>query len=273
MGYNYKKLRADIDTMDTLTGVIGQSVEGRKLYYIKLGEGDTKVFLNGAHHGLEWLTSKFLMRFAKDVLKNKNGYLLGYDLITLLNEKSIYIVPMVNPDGVERAVCGGKPYKNVWQANARGVDLNHNYNALWERAKALEPENGIYGPGPTRYGGEAPESEPESRCVADFTRICKFDMVIALHSQGREIFYDFEGMASGRARDIAKSMEECSVFKLMHPTGIASYGGYKDWFIKEFGKPGYTIEIGEGKNPLPERDLPKIYKETLPVIMRAISLA
>ena len=74
----------------------------------------------------------------------------------------------------------GKPN---WQANANGVDLNHNYDALWEVGKAAEVENGIFGPGPTRYSGETFESESESRAVANFSRSMNFDLVIALHSR------------------------------------------------------------------------------------------
>ena len=54
------------------------------------------------------------------------------------------------------------------------------------------------------------------------------------------------------------------------PTGTASFGGCKDWFIKEFGKAGFTIEIGSGKNPLPMEKLDEIYNENARIILKAM---
>lgn len=76
-------------------------------------------------------------------------------------------------------------FQKNWQANIKGVDLNHNYNASWYESKIAEESYGVYGPGPTRYGGPYPESEPESRSVADFTRNHNFRLILAYHSQGK----------------------------------------------------------------------------------------
>jgi len=53
-------------------------------------------------------------------------------------------------------------------------------------------------------------------------------------------------------------------------TGSAAFGGCKDWFIKEFGKSGFTVEIGHGKNPLPEEMLNKIYEENAKMVLCAL---
>ena len=63
-------------------------------------------------------------------------------------------------------------------------------------------------------------------------------MLLAFHSQGREIYYDFDGMTGENSVEIAKKMAEESGYAVCIPTGTASYGGCKDWFIKEFGKRG-----------------------------------
>ena len=133
--------------------------------------------------------------------KSRREPLWGIDPACICRE--IIIIPCVNPDGVELAT-GGKAEGDMsainpsgdyskWQANARGVDLNHNYDALWNESKALEKEYGITGPGATRYAGTFPLSEPETKALAEFTRNKNFEMVIAFHSQGKVIYHGFMG--------------------------------------------------------------------------------
>ena len=95
----------------------------------------------------------------------------------------------------------------------------------------------------------------------------KFDAIAAFHSQGQEIYYDFDGMASQKAQKIAERMAQESGYAVAHPVGSASYGGCKDWFIKEFGKLGFTIEIGKGKNPLPLSMLNDIFEENAKIAL------
>ena len=75
-------------------------------------------------------------------------------------------------------------------------------------------------------------------------------MLIALHSQGEEIYYDFCGNAPEGARERAQKMAAAGGYRVCEPKGTAAFGGMKDWFIDEFKKEGYTLEIGKGKNPL-----------------------
>jgi g-D-glutamyl-meso-diaminopimelate peptidase len=164
---------------------------------------------------------------------------------------------------------GSTDFSALWQANNRGVDLNHNYNAAWLLSKEAEPAYGITGPGPTRYSGTAPESEPESRTVADFTRAHNFRLVLAYHSQGQVIYWNFMGMAPPEAIVIGQQLSEASGYVLDQTTGIASYAGYKDWFIQEYRRPGYTVEVGLGRNPLPVSQFDQIYNDNLELLLLA----
>lgn len=251
---DFKKLYRDIPVFS-----IGESVEGRSLIAIKLGNGTRRIFYSGAHHGMEWLTAKVLFKLASDLASGV------HNANELLNGVSLYIVPMVNPDGVRLAADG-----NTWQANARGVDLNHNYDAMWQLSKSLEAGCGITEPGPTRFGGEYPESEPESRAVANFTRQNKFDMVIALHSQGEVIYYDFCGSVPNGTEEYLARFENVSTYRRDMPNGISAYGGFKDWFIKQFKKPGFTVEIGLGENPLPLSAFDEVYEGVLPILLEGL---
>lgn len=293
--YTYQELESDIQDLKANYPAlevqsIGKSVWGKELYCIRLGMGNAKLLYSGAHHGMEWITSALLMRFAGEYLSaEEDGRALrGFNVAALSRRASLYIVPMVNPDGVQLATSGipkclgnaekqrllrinGSDDFSKWQANARGVDLNHNYDAMWQESKALETEYGIFSPGPTRFSGEYAESEPESRTVADLTRKMEFLLTIAFHSQGKVIYHGFMGKEPQNSLKIAKAFTRISPYKLDSTEGIASYGGYKDWFVDKFNRPGYTIEVGEGQNPLPACQLNRIYNETLPIMLGAMT--
>lgn len=291
--YTYDILTQDIERLKKeYPGIItfrsiGTSLCGRVLHRLTIGTGSTRVFYNGAHHGMEWLTAALLMRFAEECANalQQGKKFREVNLYELFDDVTLEIVPMVNPDGVELAAHGlsenNPNYRNLlamngdnfseWQANNRGVDLNHNYNAGWAESKSAEAANGIHGAGATRFSGIAPESEPESRAVADFTRSQQFDLVIAFHSQGQVIYWDFNGEIPPRGREIGEYFTTVSPYVLDRTEGIASFGGYKDWFIQTFHKPGYTVEIGLGKNPLPMEQLAKIYKDTIGILLGGLT--
>ncbi|ADY55259.1 gamma-D-glutamyl-{L}-meso-diaminopimelate peptidase I [Syntrophobotulus glycolicus DSM 8271] len=293
INYTYDVLNWDIwslkDRYPALgVGVAGQSVLGRNLYYLRLGSGPNQVFFNASHHSLEWITTVLLMKFTENFLKayTAGTAIRGYRPRDIWNRSSIYIIPMVNPDGIELVLNGlrsGNPYdeslirwnngstnfSRVWQANIRGVDLNHNYDASWQLSKQAEAAYGITGPGPTRYSGPYPESEPESRTVADFTRARDFRLVIAYHSQGEVIYWNYQNMAGAAARNIGERFSAVSGYALDETTGIASYAGYKDWFIERYRRPGYTVEVGSGTNPLPISQFPQIYNANEELLLLA----
>ena len=267
--YDYRQLENDLSRIlekcPFITyEVIGNSVEGRNIYAIRLGGGKRELSYNGSHHGSEWITSKLLMKFIDDWC---DAYRLGtrlggYDIRGLADAFSIYVVPMVNPDGVELAKT-----VETWQANANGVDINHNYDAGWEEYRALAEAEGYNEPGPTRYPGPFPESEPETRAMVEFTRSKNFEYVIALHSQGEVIYWQFDGFNPPEARRIAERIAESTGYLLDETTGLSSYSGYKDWFIKEFNRPGFTVEVGFGKNPLPLSQFDGIYDDILEMLV------
>lgn len=265
--------------------VIGKTCFGREIQAVRLGEGETCSLVVGAHHGLEWITSLVLLRYIEHFCHcwQEGRELLGYRPAEMAQTRSCWVVPMLNPDGVDialrripterlaevTALCPWEQLPCCWQANGRGVDLNHNYDALWQQGKALEPVYGILGPGPTRYGGEAPLSEPESRALAEFTEKISPRLVVAYHSQGEEIYYSFGENTPRAGSQMADLLCGVSGYRKMEPEGIAGCRGYKDWFISRFHRPGFTVEVGRGKNPLPLEQFPEIYRKNLPLLLLA----
>lgn len=294
--YTYRVLKDDLlrlrrEYPQAEVGSIGKSVWGSELYYVRLGTGRNKIMYNGAHHGMEWITAAMLIRFAEDFLRSlrDGSSLRGFNTAALSRRCSLYLVPMVNPDGVQLAAEGIPPRLDRfekqkllrmngsadfthWQANARGVDLNHNYDAAWQTSKAMEREYGVYAPCATRFSGQKPESEPESRALADFTRRYGFSLSIAFHSQGKVIYHGFMGKEPPDSRKIARAFTKISPYRIDKTEGIASYGGFKDWFVDKFNRPAFTVEVGEGTNPLPPEALPQIYAETLPILLGAMTV-
>jgi Predicted carboxypeptidase len=269
-------------------GTAGKSILGKNLYYIRLGNGPNQVFYNGSHHGTEWITSLLLMKFIEDFSKaySARGNIGSFNTNTIWNSSSIYIIPMVNPDGVDlvQGVIGpgnpyyqqavslnntGRPLSQVWKANIRGVDLNVNYPAEWDRGKQYEISQGITGPAPQEYGGTAPLSEPESLAVYNFTLQHNFRLVIAFHSQGRVIYWQFEGLAPAESLGIARRFSAINGYTIELNPGEAAFAGYKDWFILQYRRPGFTIEVGVGPNNVPVTQFDTIYRENLGVLLLA----
>lgn len=269
-------------------GSIGTSVMGKNLYYIRLGRGPREVSYNGSHHGNEWISTPLLMKFIENFSKaySVGGNIRGYNIPNIFNSSSIYIVPMVNPDGVNMVTYWpnypspvyeqaaqlnntGLPLPRVWKANIRGVDLNLNYPAEWEREKQLQLEQGINSPRPRDYGGEAPLSEPESLAMYNFTRNHNFRLVIAYHTQGEVIYWQFLDLAPPEALTIANIFSRASGYTVVDIAGEAAYAGYKDWFIQDFRRPGYTIELGRGVNPLPISQFNSIYEKNEEIMLLA----
>lgn len=107
VNYNYSLLFQNLITLNHTYPFlniqsVGNSVLGKNIYVVKLGKGSKKVFYSASIHANEWITSVLLMKFIEDycIAYNNNSKLYGYSIRRLFNSVSIYIMPMVNPDGV-----------------------------------------------------------------------------------------------------------------------------------------------------------------------------
>ena len=254
-------------------GSIGKSLLGRELSLLRLGRGKRNIIYVGTHHAMEWHTGVVLILFADDYVRR---YSEGDSYVKhLFEEFSIWVIPVLNPDGVELrrqgGIAGGLLCKRLrkmngesddftlWQANARGVDLNHNYNSGFSEYKKLEEEMGITCGSPTKYSGEFPESEPESAALAVFTRTLSPEAVVSLHTQGEEIYYTGGGVRLDSAEKKALSFAGLTGYEPQIPTGTAAYGGYCDYTTEKLGIPSLTVECGLGENPLPNSAVTEIY--------------
>lgn len=281
-----QRLKAEYPFLKVAT--CGKTVMGKELFALCFGSGKRKVLYVGGTHATEWITSLFLLDFCESLLQGERQgtCLSGYSVKEIFDEVTFIAIPMLNPDGVDIALSGisgcGKMKEEIydickfnfsqWNANANGVDLNHNFNADWYSLRDFEEQNGITSPSPRRYGGPYPESEPESKAIVEFLRNVKVDRLYSFHSQGEEIFYDYKNIMSEKGLIMAKALQGVSGYTLVNNEGHYSSGGLKDWFIGEFRKPGFTIEIGKGKNPLPLEEYDYIYNSALPLAVLGLIL-
>ncbi|GIO41136.1 M14 family metallopeptidase [Paenibacillus apis] len=257
--------------------VLGESVLGEPLWAVRLGKGAEQVHMNAAVHANEWITAPLLLRYVEELAARRlAGGATELDAVTL------WAVPLSNPDGADLAQdgippgCawaeqlaawnGGSRDFRRWKANIRGVDLNDQFPAGWE----LERERrGVAGPAPQDYGGPHPLCEPEAAALARLTREAGFSRVLSLHTQGKEIYWNYRDCEPREAEPLAARMAAAGEgYQSVKLTG--SDAGYKDWFIHEFRRPGYTVEAGEGVNPLPPEQYDEIYRGLAPVLAEFI---
>lgn len=261
---------------------VGKSVLGRKLYAVGMGNMKNAVLYAGGIHAQEWITTSLLLRFFDELCTE--GEMYGVQLEEIWENRGLIVLPLCNPDGVEIALGGVRTARHLsglveqlqaqsersWQANARGVDLNHNFDAGFSELRKMEEAGGINGPGPRQYGGRLPGSEPETRAMMSVCIGLNVKKVFAYHSQGEEIYYDYGENTPANARLLADALAACSGYRVCKPEGLASHGGFKDWFIQATGRPGFTIEVGKGENPLPITDLEPIYQKLRELLLIGI---
>ena len=196
--YDYSARRKVIDSLCAeyefiKRSVIGRSCGGRDIYALKIGSAAEYSLIAAAFHGSEHITSVVLLMFIEELAAavKSGGYLCGLNAARALGDRGVIFIPCVNPDGCEISInginaCGelGSTVKRLclgdfehWNANLRGVDINHNFNADWKNLKNKEIKAGIFGPSPTRFGGYRPESEPETLAL---TELCRTGFTIEL---------------------------------------------------------------------------------------------
>ena len=257
---------------------IGRSVLGNEIPAVKVGEGEHKILYVATHHSLERITSSLLLKFMSELAVFFDEKTKEYNIDSgyIYRSRTLYFVPMLNPDGVELAVNGlqrdnviydrliqlnpGADFSH-WQANARGIDLNHNYNCDFDLYREYANSEGINMPCKSKYPGNAPESEPEiSSLTAFINALQPIDYIYSFHTQGEEIYGSYRGKYPDNAKEVGKVLSRLSGYELKTPNEkSACYSGLLEWYISTYNLPAYTIECGRGENPLPPKDLTDIY--------------
>lgn len=284
--YDSTELYHDLENLVNMypfikTNVIGYSVLGKPIIEIVIGNGSKKIHMNGSFHANEWITTSIMMHWLYEYLELVCKEKATAEKLDLYKDTTISFVPMVNPDGVD-LVLNGLPdlpdYKaallqmndlstdfSQWKANIRGIDLNNQYPANWE----IEKERKIpKAPAPRDYPGDAPLTEPEALALSTLVENSDFDRVLAFHTQGEEIYWGYLRKEPAEAEHIVKEFEKLSGYKAVRD--IDSHAGFRDWYVNKWRKPGFTIELGNGVNPLPFDQFDEIYKKSKGIFYSAL---
>ena len=293
MSYPYWLLTMNIEALKNKypfiqVGSFGQSVLGKSLPYIRLGRGSNNVFYHASMHANEWINSVVMMKFIEDYADayENNTEIAGENIRELYDKTSIYIAPMVNPDGVDlvlgalntnsaayrnaRTIASNYPsipFPDGWKANILGVDLNQQFPAGWLLARENKFAQGFVRPAPRDFVGYGPLTEPESLAIYDFTLINDFNLILAYHTQGEVIFWRYQNLEAPNAEEIGEQFANVSGYLLDDTIETGSFAGYRDWFIQDYRRPGYTVETGLGTNPLPISQFEKIYNDNIGILI------
>ena len=81
------------------------------------------------------------------------------------------------------------------------------------------------------------------------------------------IYWRYLNYEPAGSREIAQYFSEVSGYAVEETPQESGYAGYKDWFIQDYNRPGYTIEAGIGQNPLPLSQFGQIYEDNRGILL------
>lgn len=301
--YTYGEFQRDMAALQNNAGTalrvdeIGQTVDGNKLYDFRVGNpaAERHLLVFGGIHAREYITAQLVMRQLVQLLSDQstNGSYENIAVWELLSNTEIHFIPMANPDGIGISQLGleglrteavretvrqiaakdGKAltesYLRQWKSNANGVDLNRNFDALWESYN-----DHLGHASADHYKGTAPECELESKALADLTRQFQFDATLSYHTQGEVIYWNFgqEGELKNMTLLLANRVSELTGYRLDGNFQALDTAGYKDWAISKLGIPSLTIEAGHGGNPVDPAQMDAIWRENRNVVPMTLKL-
>lgn len=246
---------------DAVVTVIGRSILGRDIHCYKIGTGERVITLVGSHSGRERVSVATLYGLIEffDEKSTRGGTFCDVNIGILLQLFTFMIIPCPNPDGVEMCAAGisktplyerqmrmngGSEDSFAWEANARGVDLNHNYGARFLEYKgAFEREEGISA-GAVGFSGEYPESEPESHGIANLLRTVAPCAVLCLRDGGGVI-----SAPSGEERcvRIAARLADAVGYRRECPPVRESYGSLSEYAGAALMIPSFSVRLSVGE--------------------------
>ena len=236
---------------------IGYSIEGRELNVIKISdnagseEAEPNIWVMGCHHAREWISVEVPLLFAQYLLEH---YQDNADVRRAVDGAQLYIIPLLNPDGLEFSI---HTYR-MWRKNRRnngdltwGVDINRNYGYMWGYDNEGSSPNSYY----EDYRGPSPFSEPETDAIRQFLLAHPPAGTISYHNFSQLIIYPW-GYTHTPAPDaaemnaIAAEMSDLiyQVSGRVYQYGSAEVlyltnGDLLDWVYGTFGTPAFTVEL------------------------------
>lgn len=300
--YSYDQMCRDIKSLQNAYGnliqvqVIGTSADNRSIHEITIGNPSAQkhIMIQAGIHAREYLTPLLAMQQLEQILKNyQSGEYKGRKVSDMLSQVAVHIIPMSNPDGISisqfglssikskelqdmvlrcydsdvtlgRTTFALEEYLKRWKANARGVDLNHNFDSDW-----INVATATILPSYSGYRGTGVFSEPESLALGVLADKYPWAATVSYHSMGNIIYWDAVNNAQKESSQLlAQAISGVNGFALDNSMGK---GGFKDWMQAKAGSaPSITLEIGRVACPIPISEYPSIWAENRAVMAETI---
>ena len=276
---SYEDLVRDITSLSTIENIdffiVGYSTMGQPIYGVHIGSYEGKQeLIEGAIHAREYFVTPLLCRIVR--------YLSEQEFAG-----GIYVLPLVNPDGVRLVLDGvdwikcpetrnyllnvnnGETNFSQWKADALAVDLNVNFDALWGTGT-----QNVFCPSSGNFVGYYPNSERETRLLIDCAYAVNPNITLSFHTKGEVIFYGFDTLSADeldRDKNIADSISQVNGYAVTKTEG--SVGGFSDWVSLYLGVPAFTIEVAPvtAPTPVPLEYLDTAFEENKDVLVTALN--
>lgn len=294
--HSYKELEGDLQSLESNHSSIvklqtlGTSLENRNIYAVKISdnvdrdEQEPGVLFLGCHHAREWISVEVPLLLARRLAE---GYEGDPAIRELVDRSEIWIVPLLNPDGLEYSINVYRYWRKNRRANADGtfgVDLNRNYGYMWGR----DDQGSSAWPDAEDYRGVSAFSEPETRAVRDLFLGRNFLATVSYHSYSQSILYPwgFADIPTGKDESLrALGLEMAGLIETLNGRSYAcgqaasslyvTNGDFADWTFGVSGVPSYTIElppidVQRGGFFNAEDEIEGVFRENLPAMLRLI---
>ena len=249
---DYRDYRAITAHLEQLAGTgraelvpIGSSLEARTIWAIKIGNGGTKMLVNGTQHAREWISSMATTCVADRLVRD---YDRDPKIRAFVDTTTLWLVPVVNPDGYQYSWASDR----YWRKNRRGnhgVDLNRNFGTAWGGDGSSSRKSSEI------YHGTGPFSEPETAALRDLAKRERIALHIDFHAYGQLILFPWSYTAThapDRARYAAVGDRMASAMFAQHETryrliqSVELYpasGVSSDWMYADVHAMSYGIEL------------------------------
>ena len=201
---------------------IGTTIQGRPIWMVKISdnvgsdEGEPEVLFDALHHAREPLSMGTTLLFMDELL---SGYGTDAEATFVIDERELYFIPCVNPDGYEHNRTTNPNGGGMWRKNRRlngdgsyGVDLNRNDATQWSA-----PNGGSSAtPSSDTYRGSGPFSEPETAALEAFAAARQFAVVASTHTYTDVLLRPY-------------------AFQAGNPANVAEYNQLGAWLVQESG--------------------------------------
>ena len=284
--YTYNEMENDVFELQSKyqeyihVNILGTTADNRNIYEVVLGnpEADKCVMFQATVHAREYMCSQLVMKQIEYYLNNYEKKYKGESIHDILEKVCIHILPMANPDGVTLAQKGvkgirdktlRKKLKNMpgisnpsnWKANARGVDLNQQFDYKFKKGKSLKKNAGY-----AEYGGPRPVSERESKALLYVVNTYNPKAVVNYHAMGNVIFHNYKAdkVTAKKTKKLTAKIKSITGYSYL---GTSPGPGFANYLNKKRHIPSTTVEIGMYTTPVPIGQFKTVWKQNKNVMI------